>query len=173
MINNDRQYKEVSDALSFSSIGNAPPDKWMTMPDMSFLIGQKFNHTGVVLSIGKGRSETYFPLCGPPPCIDRVMCLAYVNDNHFMAVDLKDVCLIPPTCPLWRRHTREDAQNWPDRYVSQMANYNEVSRAAGEEMIGDEEELYIIENLDPEERIGPGPSVKVEVGDSLIDLSAP
>ena len=54
-----------------------------------------------------------------------------------------------------------------------MANYNEVSRAAGEEMIGDEEELYIIENLDPEDRIGPGRSVKVEVGDSLIDLSAP
>ena len=56
-----------------------------------------------------------------------------------------------------------------------MANYNEVSRAAGEEMIGDEEELYIIENLDPDERVGPGPGpgVKVEVDDSLIDLSAP
>ena len=110
------------------------------------------------------------------PCIDRVMCLSYVNDNHFMAVDFKDGCLIPPTCPLWRRHSREDAQNWPDRYVSRMTDYNELSRAAaGEEVIGDEEELYIIENLDPDERVGPGPGpgVKVEVDDSLIDLSAP
>jgi len=103
-INDHRRYKEVYDALSFSGIGKAPPNMWMTMPDMSFLIAQKFNQTVVVLSIGKGRSETYFPLCGPPPppCIDRVMCLAYVNDNHFMALNLKDGCLIPPTCPLWR-----------------------------------------------------------------------
>jgi len=176
MINDDRRYKEVSDALSFSGIGNAPPKKWMIMPDMGFLIAQKLNHAVVVLSIGKGRSKTYFPLCGPPPCIDRVMCLSYVNDNHFMAVDFKDGCLIPPTCPLWRRHSREDAQNWPDRYVSRMTDYNELSRAAaGEEVIGDEEELYIIENLDPDERVGPGPGpgVKVEVDDSLIDLSAP
>jgi len=43
MINDDRQYKEVSDALSYDGIENAPPDKWMTMPDMGFLIAQKFN----------------------------------------------------------------------------------------------------------------------------------
>jgi len=165
MFNNDRWYKKVSYALSFSGIGNAPPDKWMTMPDMGFLIAQKFNHTVAVFSIGKGRSETYFPLCGPPPCIDQVMCLTYVNDNHFMAVDLKNCCLIPPTCSLWRRHSREDAQSWPDRFVSRMADYNELSWAAGEEVIGDEEESYIIENL--------GLGVKVEVDDSLIDLSAP
>jgi len=54
MINDDRRYKEVSDALSFAGIGDAPLDKWMTMPDMSLLIAQKFNQTVVVLSIGKG-----------------------------------------------------------------------------------------------------------------------
>lgn len=42
-------------------------------------------------------------------------------------------------------------------------------------MIEDDEELYIIENLDPDERVGagPAPGVKVEVDDSPIDLSAP
>jgi len=110
MINNDKRYKEVSDALSYGGIGNAPRDKWMTMPDMGFLIAQKFNQTVVVLSIGKGRSETYFPLCGPPPppSIDPLMCLAYVNDNHFMALDLKDGCPIPHTCGLWRQYHRAD-----------------------------------------------------------------
>jgi len=38
MINDDRRYKVVYDALSFSGIGNAPPNMWMTMPDMGFLI---------------------------------------------------------------------------------------------------------------------------------------
>jgi len=170
-------YKEVSDTLSYGGIGNAPRDKWMTMSDMSFLIAQKFNQTAVVLSIGKGRSETYFPLCGPPPppSIDLLMCLTYVNDNHFMTLDLKDDCLIPPTSALWRRYHREDADTWPDRYASRMADYNELSRPAGVEVIEDDEEWYIIENLDPDERVGPGPGpgVKVEVDDSLIDLSAP
>jgi len=56
-----------------------------------------------------------------------------------------------------------------------MADYNELGRAAGQEVVEDEE-LYIIENLDPDERVGPvgsGPGVKVEVDDSPIDLSAP
>jgi len=43
MINDDKRYKEVSDSLSYSGIGNAPRDKWMTMPDIGFLIAQKFN----------------------------------------------------------------------------------------------------------------------------------
>jgi len=92
-----------------------------------------------------------------------------------MVVDLKDGFPIPPTCPLWRRHSREDAQSWPDRFVSRMADYNELSRATSEEGIRDEEELYIIENLDPGERVGHGhgPGVKVEMDDSLIDLSTP
>ena len=92
-----------------------------------------------MLSIGK--SETYFPLCGPPPppSIDSLICLAYVNDNHLMALNLKDGCLIPPTSALWRRYHREDADTWPDRYVSRMADYNELSRAAGVAVIEDDE----------------------------------
>jgi hypothetical protein len=116
-----------------------------------------------------------FPLCDPPPppSIDPLMCLAYVNDNHFMALKLKVGCLIPPTSTLWRRYHQEDADTWPDRYASRMADYNELSRAAGVAVIEDDEELYIIENLDPDERVGAGPGVKVEVDDSPIDLSAP
>jgi len=57
-----------------------------------------------------------------------------------------------------------------------MVDYNELSRAAGQEVVEDDEELYIIENLDPDERVGPvgpDPGVKAENDDSSIDLSAP
>ncbi|KEH35871.1 hypothetical protein MTR_3g104445 [Medicago truncatula] len=113
MINNDRRYKEVLGALSYAGISNSPRDEWMTMPDMGFLITQKFNQPIVVLSTGLGPSTTYFPLCGPPPppSISPLICQAYVNDNHFMALDLKDGCPIPPSCNLWRRHHREDADS--------------------------------------------------------------
>jgi len=118
MINNDRRYKAVLNALTFSGIGHAPPDKWMTMSDMGFLIAQKYNHALVLLSTQKGRSETFFPLWGEPSFVEQLMCMTHVNDNHFMIIHLKKGCHIPPTCPLWRQHARDDALGWPDRYVS-------------------------------------------------------
>ena len=39
-------------------------------------------------------------------------------------------------------------------------------------VIRDGDEFDIIENLYLDERVGPGPGVKVEVDDSPIDLSA-
>jgi hypothetical protein len=41
----------------------------------------------------------------------------------------------------------------PDRYVIGMADYNELCRVAGVEVIGDDQDLYIIENLDLEEKV--------------------
>ena len=67
IINDDRRYKEVLGALTFSGIGPAQPDKWMTMSDMGFLVAHKYNHVVVLLSIEKGRFETFFPLWGEPP----------------------------------------------------------------------------------------------------------
>ena len=146
----------------------------VTVADNPIDISDEIQPTGCCVVHWVRALTTYFPLYGPPPtCIGRLMCLANVNDNHFMALDLKDDCPIPPTCNLWRQHHREDADSWPDRYVSRMVDYNELSRAAGQEMVEDDEELYIIENLVPDERVGHGLGVKVEVDDSPIDLSAP
>jgi len=55
LIGGDRRYKEVLGALTFCGIGLAPPDKWMTMSDMSFLIAQRYKLVVVLLSIQKGR----------------------------------------------------------------------------------------------------------------------
>jgi len=97
--------------------------------------------------------------------------MAHVNDNHFMIIHLKNGCPIPPTCPLWRQHARDDALSWPGRYVSRMADYNELCRATGFEVIGDDEDLYIIEDLDLEENVVPGKKakdgVKLEKEDSF------
>jgi hypothetical protein len=41
----------------------------------------------------------------------------------------------------------------PDRYVIGMTDYNELCRVAGVEVIGDDQDLYIIENLDLEEKV--------------------
>jgi len=153
MIGEGRRYKKVLGTLTFCGIGHAPPDKWMTMSDMSLLIAQRYKHAVVLLSIEKGRSETFFPLCGEPSHTERLMCMAHVNDNHFMIIYLKNGCHIPHTCPLWRQHCRDDAKSWLGRYISRIADYNELCRAASYNVIGDDEDLYIMENLDQEEKV--------------------
>ena len=65
----------------------------------------------VILSIEKGRSKIFFPLCGAPLHKDRMMCMTHVNDNHFMIIYLKVSCPIPPTFALWRQHCRDDTKN--------------------------------------------------------------
>jgi hypothetical protein len=144
MINDDKRYKEVLGALTYSGIRYAPPDKWMTMPDIGFLIAHKYNHAVVLLSTQKGRSEAFFPLWGEPPLVERLMCMAHVNDKHFLIIKLKNGSPIPSTCPLWRQHARDNALSCPDRYVSRMADYNELCRAAGFEVIGDDHDLSVL-----------------------------
>jgi hypothetical protein len=86
--------------------------------------------------------------------------MAHVNDNHFMIIHLKNGCHIPPT---FRQHARDDALSWPDRFVSRMADYNELCWAAGFEVIDDDQDLYIIENLNREEKVVVGKKVKDDV----------
>ena len=61
------------------------------------------------------------------------MYMAHVNENHIMVIHLKDGCPTPPICLLWIQHARDDALSWLDRYISRMADYNELCRAASVE----------------------------------------
>ncbi|AES86780.1 hypothetical protein MTR_4g014760 [Medicago truncatula] len=98
------------------------------------------------------------------------MCLAHVNDNHFMMVYLTDDCPIPPTSVLWKQHRQEDAKSWDERYVDRMIAYNELSRAESFVLIGDDD-LYHVENLDPKENFAThkkvGYGVKIEMMKAL------
>jgi len=40
-----------------------------------------------------------------------------------------------------------------DRYIHQIVDYNALCWAADYEVVGDDNDLYIIENLDPEEKV--------------------
>lgn len=129
----------------------------MIFPDMGFLIAQKYKCV-VVLLTRYGISKTFFPLHrAPAESINRLMCLGYVNNNHFMQLNLylifnlylvlsllvcnnhirlyyvqiylNDDCPIPPTCVLWERHRQQDASDWEFRYFSRMVRYNELISA--------------------------------------------
>jgi len=93
-----------------------------------------------------------------------MMCLAHVNDNHFIMVYLTDDYLIPPTSILYGQHYQDDAKSWDYRYVHMMIAYKELSRATGNEIVGDndvamlktlitERRLLVIRKLEMESRL--------------------
>jgi hypothetical protein len=110
-----------------------------------------------------------------------MMCLGYVNDNHFMMIYLKDCCQIPSTSLLWKQQIREDVKSWDEIYIKRMIACNELCCAACYEVIGDDD-LYLVENLDPEENVDDDKNVEdgvkiekdesLELDDCSIDLRA-
>ncbi|MCI15429.1 otubain, partial [Trifolium medium] len=46
-------------------------------------------------------------------------------------------CSLPPTSPMWAKHHLQNATNWPYKYLERMSNYNNISLAHGEIIIGD------------------------------------
>ena len=84
---NGRVY-ELLCTLTFYEDRPAPFDKWMTMPDMGHGIASCFEVVLVFLS--RRQCLTFLPLRSPTkPTIERRMiCIGYVNDCHFVEVQL-------------------------------------------------------------------------------------
>ncbi|XP_052210141.1 uncharacterized protein LOC127813254 [Diospyros lotus] len=85
---------ELMHALScFESV--APPQHWMTLPDMGHLIASKYNV--VLIHLSRLQCLTYLPLRSvPPPSLQhRIISIGFVNDCHFVQVFLKPNSPIP------------------------------------------------------------------------------
>ncbi|MCH79777.1 FAR1-related protein [Trifolium medium] len=121
----------LKDALTPAGIGDADEDKWLTMPDMGFLLAQRYKHMVVLLAGNDEYSEMYFLLEGAPPYQERLMCLGWVNENHFMVVYLKPSSPIPSVSPMWDKYCSDNASTWPDKFVDRMTAYNNLKRSHG------------------------------------------
>ncbi|KEH34242.1 hypothetical protein MTR_3g463560 [Medicago truncatula] len=87
-------------------------------------------------------------------------------DDHQMICYQLHKELIGEENARYRRMINDDR-----RYISRMTDYNELGRAASVDVIGDDQDLYIIENLDPKDKVvdenKTEDGVKIEKGDSF------
>ncbi|KEH33377.1 uncharacterized protein [Medicago truncatula] len=90
----------------------APPDKWLTFPDMGHIVASCYNRLVVEMTtLDIGVSENFFPLRGAPPINPKsnMICLALIP-NHFVLLSLKDGCPLPPSSTEWRNHRSDEAK---------------------------------------------------------------
>lgn len=72
----------------------APMEKWMSMPDIGYVIATKYNI--VVFNISERLMLTIPPLKGkvPPPSMRMEMGIAFVNQDHFVQVYVFHLCIL-------------------------------------------------------------------------------
>ncbi|RHN65023.1 putative OTU domain, FHY3/FAR1 family protein [Medicago truncatula] len=127
----ERRYKEIFDGLHppTSKNGDAPPEKWLTTPDMGHIIASCYNRPVVLLNLPKmgGECETYFPIRSAPPLNphSNIMCLCLIPE-HFLHVKLKENCPLPPPSKEWMTHKIGVAEQWLFQFLDRQAAFDEL-----------------------------------------------
>ncbi|XP_027913079.1 uncharacterized protein LOC114173061 isoform X3 [Vigna unguiculata] len=101
--------------------------KWMTIPDMGYVIASRYNVVLVALSLKE--SMTFFPLRGRPPLSQsrhRLIAIGLVHDCHFVQVALKAGSAIPPTALQWSRYCSAESRSWETSYVNRMEHFRSL-----------------------------------------------
>ncbi|XP_068475180.1 uncharacterized protein [Phaseolus vulgaris] len=105
----------------------AGTDKWMTIPDMGYVIENRYNV--ILVSLSMLQSLSIFPLRTQAPSNfrhHRIIAIGHVHGNHFVQVKLKDGSPIPPTDILWASHRYPAAQTWSTYYTSRIQVYTQL-----------------------------------------------
>ncbi|KAI4357667.1 hypothetical protein L6164_001601 [Bauhinia variegata] len=112
--------QELVNSLYVDNLSFAPCDKWMTIPDMGYVIASRYNVVLVYLSISG--SMTFLPLRGPPvsPSNQRLISIGFLPNSHFVPVFLKEGSPIPPVALQWRHFCSADAREWETPYTARM-----------------------------------------------------
>ncbi|XP_068504613.1 uncharacterized protein [Phaseolus vulgaris] len=101
----DDRYEYLKNSLLVEHMSMAGTDKWMTIPDMGYVIANRYNV--ILVSLSMLQSLSIFPLRTQAPSNfrqHRIIAIGHVHGNHFVQVKLKDGCPIPPTDILCRHH---------------------------------------------------------------------
>ncbi|MCH80391.1 receptor-like protein kinase [Trifolium medium] len=106
--------------------GVALMEKWFTFPDMGHVAASR-----VVVNLTKhgGDCMAFFPLRGSPPedPFSHIVCIGSIP-SHYVYVKLKDRCLIPPTCPQWRKHCSPKAAAWESYFLDRQTKFHELMK---------------------------------------------
>ncbi|KAI5396348.1 hypothetical protein KIW84_062523, partial [Lathyrus oleraceus] len=75
------------ESLMIESFGSQPPEKWMSLPDMGYLIANRYN---VVLVCLGNQCMTFFPMTSSHSPNVSIYCIGFVNRNHWVQVNMKE-----------------------------------------------------------------------------------
>ncbi|KAD4178941.1 hypothetical protein E3N88_27532 [Mikania micrantha] len=116
-------FDEIQESLKWSKPEFAPRRYWMQMPETGVLIANAFGV--IVVFISFGASVTVFLLWTSPKFLlpHRVVSFVFVNDNHFVMVELTGDYPMPTPTWYWSRFKSQDATAWEMWYKQRLDAY--------------------------------------------------
>ncbi|KAI5411501.1 hypothetical protein KIW84_056543 [Lathyrus oleraceus] len=100
---------EVRESLMIESFGSQPPEKWLTLPDMGYLIVNRYN---VVLVCLGNPCMTFFPMTSSHSPNISIYYIGFVNQNHWVQVNMKEGFPLPPVTLDWRKFRSHTTTSW-------------------------------------------------------------
>ncbi|KAI5435977.1 hypothetical protein KIW84_022415 [Lathyrus oleraceus] len=100
---------EVRESLMIESFGSQPPEKWLTLSDMGYLIANLYN---VVLVCLGNPCMTFFPMRSSHLPNVSIYCIVFVNQNHWVQVNMKEGFPLPPVTLDWKKFRSYTAMSW-------------------------------------------------------------
>ncbi|XP_012568202.1 uncharacterized protein [Cicer arietinum] len=116
--------KEVRDSLMISGLGVQPMDKWLSIPDMGYVIVTSYNI--ILVTFGLTFSMTFFPMRGSHSGStknDRICCIGFVNGNHWVPLKMKDGFPMPDIAPGWKQYRTNEATSWAIAYTGRLQHW--------------------------------------------------
>ncbi|XP_057439142.1 uncharacterized protein LOC130730984 [Lotus japonicus] len=101
--------------------GRVTEDKWMHLPEMGYLIANRF--WVVFISISLKSSYTYLPMRGgAPPLEHHVVAVGHVT-NHFVQLKLVSGHPMPPIAPQWEYNVVAPESEWCRPYQERLERF--------------------------------------------------
>ncbi|KAI5442679.1 hypothetical protein KIW84_011641 [Lathyrus oleraceus] len=111
---------DVRESLMIESYGSQPPEKWMSLPDMGYLIANRYN---VVLVCLGNPCITFFPMTSSHSSNVSIYCIGFVNHNHWVQVNMKEGFPLPPVTLDWKKFRSHIATTWMLGFAGRMQHW--------------------------------------------------
>ncbi|XP_027189060.2 uncharacterized protein [Cicer arietinum] len=117
----------VRNSLQISKLGAQGKDKWMSLPDLDYVIATLYNV--ILVSLSRNLNMTFFPLNKSPSketFVHSLLAIGFVNENHWVQIKLKSDCPLPPTSQKWKDFCSDTAKSWEVAYAARMKHWKHI-----------------------------------------------
>ncbi|XP_058749864.1 uncharacterized protein LOC131622860 [Vicia villosa] len=113
----------VRSSLVIETLGQQPPNKWMTLPELGYLIANRYNV--VLVSLGHP-SLSYFPMTSAHSPNASIYCIGFVNGNHWVQVNMNEGFPFSPVTNEWKKYRTKDATSWMEGFAGRLQHWQRL-----------------------------------------------
>ncbi|XP_058769876.1 PKS-NRPS hybrid synthetase cheA-like [Vicia villosa] len=115
---------EVRNGLLIDHVGFQPPEKWLTLPEMGYLIANRYN---IILVLLGNPCLTFFPMTTTFSPSAPTYCIGLVNRNHYLRVNMKEGFPLPPVTVDWMKFRHQVATSWMLGFAGRLQHWHHLT----------------------------------------------